>query len=756
MKTALSPWLISWLILLAGVAPSTTKAAEPSSDLELAARDIFSSGPNEWDGEVLEITKGRGSNIGWYASAREAGEVEVVAEFSNEAPLNQSYQLSFDGADTFWDVPVTGAKKWDEAVLGTFSVRADVPMLVVLVPPSNRKYDHPVRFRKLTLRGEKPGNLSFEPPLPTPPTPASKPGFGEQLKALHPSLSALDLRPDDAVWRVTGMAVRDGGGLLFTTWDGDLFELDLDADLDGAAEGEAMPVRRLARGLSEPMGLAVQGDRIFVTEKNQLTELIDEDGDGTIETYRCVTHDWPSTMDYHEYFFGAVAKGSRLYGASSVAMGYRNDDNRQAPMRGSALEIDLDSGETKVVAGGLRTPNGVGAGPGGSVLYTDNQGEWLPASKLIRLELEAFYHFRSRPPWHPFDRPDPTPPAVWLPHGEISASPTQPILLPESWGPYAGHVLYGDATFGGLQRVFLEEVDGVTQGGVFRFSQGFRHLFNRFALTEDGTLFGGGVARGKDWDFIERVSGLTRVRFSDRKVFEMRAVRARSNGLEIEFTRPLAEGAGWDPAGYYVTQWGYQPTQVYGGAKVRHRRSEVRSATVSPDRDRVFLELPDLVENEVVHLRLPDTLESGDGSALWSGEAWYTLNRIPEGNPGDVRSRPDAVSETTALYFDFGGDDAGRTLYQNFCAACHSIDGTSLVGPGFRGMLGAKRRVVDAETGETREVKADAAYVHESIVEPNSFVVEGYENIMPPLGAALGEDQIEAIVEYVVRVSAPN
>ena len=136
------------------------------------------------------------------------------------------------------------------------------------------------------------------------------------------------------------------------------------------------------------------------------------------------------------------------------------------------------------------------------------------------------------------------------------------------------------------------------------------------------------------------MSGLTRIRYTGAAVFEPLAARLRTNGLEIEFTSPLAEGAGWNPAGYHVTQWGYQATQTYGGPKVRHRRAEVRSASVSADRRRVFLELPGLVAREVVHVRLPQSLPSDAGQPLWAGEVWYTVNRIPAGRPGEVRAAP--------------------------------------------------------------------------------------------------------------------
>ncbi|WP_166647377.1 c-type cytochrome [Prosthecobacter fusiformis] len=723
--------------------------AAPSSELDLPATLIFSKGSNEYAGEVLEITKGRGANLGWYVQAKEAEEVRISIEYACEKPLDQPYQLSFDGQDHFWDVPVTKKGEWGRADLGRFRARPGLPLLVMLVPPSNRKYDHPLSFRKLVLKGSTLGNLSLISMPVEPAAPDAKSGFGQKLASLHPALESRDLRDDPRTLRVSGMAMRGERELIFTTWDGDLFALDLEAiPVTGPP-----PLRRIAQGLSEPMGLAVENGRIFVTEKNEATELIDEDGDGIFETYRCLSHDWPCTMDSHEYLFGAVVQDSHLYFSSSTAMGTRNSDNRQAPLRGSAIKVHVDTGKTEIVAGGLRTPDGIGLGPRGSILITDNQGEWLPADKLIHLQKDAFYQFRSREPWHPFDRQEPTPPAVWLPHGEIANSPTEPFLLPSSWGPYAGHVMFGDATFGGLQRACLEEVDGVMQGAAFPFSQGFRHLFHRFEFAPDGTLFAGGIARGSDHEFINRVSGLTQIRYTGKAVFEPLSASLRTNGLELEFTQPLAPGTGWNPAAYHVTQWGYQGTQTYGGQKVRHRLSEVRSATVSADRHRVFLELPGLVTGEVVHVRLPKSFTSETGLKLWAGDIWYTVNRIPKDRLGEVQPAPvGALAE--AAFFTYSKGDAGRVLYQNFCAACHSLDDTKLVGPSFRGLAGATVKVRDPATGKTSEVKATSDYLRQSILEPNALLVDGYpENLMPPIGAVLTPAQIDELVDYIVKAS---
>jgi len=721
-----------------------------SGELDLPSTGIFSKGPNQYTDDVLEITKGRGATIGWYLHAKKEEDVRVSIEYSCAESLNQSYQLSFDGIDKFWNVTPTTGKEFSRAELGVFRVREGLPILVMLIPPSGTKYKHPLRFRKLIVESATPGNLTRVQTLEEPAAPAATPGFGSKLVELHPALSVLDLRDEALTLRISGMKMRSENELIFTTWDGDLYSLDIAA----IPETGPPPYRRIARGLSEPMGLAVSDGRIFVTEKNQVTELLDDDGDGSFETYRCVSHNWPSSMDYHEYLFGAVVKEDHLYFCASVGMARRGIDNYQAPLRGSVIKVHIDTGETEIVAGGLRTPDGIGKAADGGILVTDNQGEWLPANKLIHVEKDGFYQFRSTPPWHPLDVPKATLPAVWLPLGEIAASPTEPFLIPSSWGPYAGHVLFGDESFGGLQRAFLEKVDGITQGAVFRFSQGFQHHFHRFALTPDGELYAGGIARGSDQEYIHRVSGLTRIRYTGKNVFEPLAARLRTNGLEIEFTQPLAEGTGWNPAGYHVTQWGYQATQTYGGQKVRHRRAGVRSATVSADRRRVFLELAEIMSGEVIHVHISKSFSSEDEQPIRAGELWYTVNRIPQNSPGEVKAAPPVTFTETKSFFRYTKGDPGQILFQTYCASCHSLEGTKLVGPSLKGLAGSQLKVKDPVSGEILNIEATADYIRQSILEPNALLADGYpENLMPPIGAILTDIQMDALVNYIVKTS---
>ena len=64
---------------------------------------------------------------------------------------------------------------------------------------------------------------------------------------------------------------------------------------------------------------------------------------------------------------------------------------------------------------------------------------------------------------------------------------------------------------------------------------------------------------------------------------------------------------------------------------------------------------------------------------------------------------------------------------QNGCFACHSLDGSSVVGPTWQGMWG---REVTMSDGTTLTVDED--YVIRSIVNPNEQLVEGFAAVMTP------------------------
>ncbi|MAG35575.1 MAG: hypothetical protein CL878_04930 [Dehalococcoidia bacterium] len=80
------------------------------------------------------------------------------------------------------------------------------------------------------------------------------------------------------------------------------------------------------------------------------------------------------------------------------------------------------------------------------------------------------------------------------------------------------------------------------------------------------------------------------------------------------------------------------------------------------------------------------------------------------------------------------------------CIACHSVDGSALVGPSWKGLYGKQETLADGST-----VAVDDTYLRESIVEPDAKIVNGFPaGTMPPeLTQNLSEQDTEAIIEYI-------
>ncbi len=452
-----------------------------------------------------------------------------------------------------------------------------------------------------------------------------RPGDRQPLGGVHPSYTLTSLLPKDFKPRVGGIDFLPDGRLVLCAWEGDGGVYILDGV---TGSGRNVTVKRIAAGLAEPLGIKVVDNKIYVLQKQELTQLVDHDGDDMIDEYFAVANGWGVTPNFHEFAFGLVHKDGTFYATLATAIDPGGASSKvQNIDRGRIVRI-WPSGKFEFVASGLRTPNGIGVGPKGRVFVADNQGDWLPSSKILLMQHGAFYGNRSVDPAGT-QKLNETLPVVWLPQNEIGNSPSQPAESRD--GPYKDQLLHGDVTHGGLKRVFMEEVDGKLQGAAFRFTQGLQAGVNRIVWGPDGALYIGGIGstgnwgqEGKEW------FGLQKIKYNGRPTFEMVAVRAKTNGMELEFTEPLAEGAGLDPDLYTVDNWRYVPTAAYGGDKIDDRRLAVRSVTVSKDRKRAFLELPDLRPETVVYVRVDPLVASASGRELWATEAWYTLNRIPK------------------------------------------------------------------------------------------------------------------------------
>jgi cytochrome c oxidase subunit 2 len=91
-------------------------------------------------------------------------------------------------------------------------------------------------------------------------------------------------------------------------------------------------------------------------------------------------------------------------------------------------------------------------------------------------------------------------------------------------------------------------------------------------------------------------------------------------------------------------------------------------------------------------------------------------------------------------------EERGAQYAQQYgCTACHSTDGSILVGPSWKGVFGHQVTLQDGTT-----ITADEAYLKESILNPSAKIVQGFPDVMPKnFGDQLTEEQISDLIAYI-------
>ncbi len=451
------------------------------------------------------------------------------------------------------------------------------------------------------------------------------PGFGSALVDVHPAYTLETIRPSWFRPRVGSMEFSSDGKLYVGTWDsiGSVFQL---TGVE-TSDTNQIEIVQIASGLAEPLGMEVVGNDLYVMQKHELTQLIDHDRDEKIDEYKSICHSFDVTTDFHEFAYDVEYVDGYFFGTLGIAMRLMTTE-RQLPHRGTVFRLD-PQGDFSVIAEGLRQPNGIGVGVDGELFTTENQGRWVPACKLIHIK-EGDFHGCVQRQGDRFDGRSMTPPTIWLPQDEIGNSPSEPLLMTE--GIYAGQMIFGEVTHGGINRAFLEKVDGAYQGCVFRFCQGLEAGVQRILRGPDGALYVGGVGMTGGWSHKGRQFGLQKLVFNQKVPFEMLSIRATADGFDIEFTKPLSHETKMTDIPLSLSQWYYQPTAAYGGPKLDKHMVSIKHMKLSEDGRTLSVATENRKLGYVIYFSFDPTFESADGERLWSGESWYTLNAVPEIN----------------------------------------------------------------------------------------------------------------------------
>jgi putative heme-binding domain-containing protein len=381
------------------------------------------------------------------------------------------------------------------------------------------------------------------------------------------------------------------GSAALCTMQGDVWHVDgLDASLKNVRW------RRIASGLHHALGLVVADRAVYVLGRDQITRLVDLNGDGEADFYECVSNGYVTSPAGHDFICGLERdKAGNFYTASGNQ---------------GLLRISPDGKKVEVVATGFRNPAGLALLPNGAVTVPCSEGDWTPASMVceVRPDPTRKLHFGYR---GPIDNKPPELPLVYLPRGLDNSSGGQVVVTSEKWGPLKDQLLhfsYGTATH---FLVLRDEVDGQPQGAVVPLVGDFRSGVQRGRFNpKDGQLYVTGMS---GWGTYSPDDGcFQRVRYTGDPVQLPDRFHVHRNGILVRFTQPLQREFVERVENHFAQVWNYRYSSGYGSREFSpshygapgHDPVIIASARVLPDGRSLFFEIPDLQPVNQLHLHL--------------------------------------------------------------------------------------------------------------------------------------------------------
>lgn len=402
--------------------------------------------------------------------------------------------------------------------------------------------------------------------------------------------------------------------------------------------------RRFATGLFQPLGLKIVDDKIYVTCRDQIVRLHDDNADGEADFYECFFDGYKTSPNGHDYVtcLETDSQGNFLF---------------VSPF--GVHRVTPDGKQQEIIATGLRNPNGMSVGPGDFITVAPQEGTWTPASAIfeVRPGMHFGYEGTQVTPTRPLGY---DPPLCWIPRRMDNSTGGQVWVTSDRWGPLTGQLfnlsfgqcrmqlalvemlqdplpthwpaLVTDATTAPVGPASLNPHRLSRQGGLLSFPLTFDSGIMRGRFSpHDGQMYLSGL---RGWSTAAVKDGsLQRVRYTGKPVRLPLAVHSFQNGIALTFSTPLDPETASDPGNYFVEQWNYHFSEKYGSPELRpsapkvQGRDEVlvKSATLL-DPATVFLELDDL--RPVMQLAVQYALTAADG-VTFRDTYYHTLQEIP-------------------------------------------------------------------------------------------------------------------------------
>jgi putative heme-binding domain-containing protein len=349
--------------------------------------------------------------------------------------------------------------------------------------------------------------------------------------------------------------------------------------------------RRIATGLNRALGVVIIDDQVHVQGGDQITRLVDLDGDGEADFYEAVSRAVPPSTG-HDYNCGLERDPAGTFYTASHR---------------SLVRVSPDGARADVLATGFRNPDGLGLLPDGMLTVPVSEGDWTPASAIcaVRPGTEPVPDFQGRSPALPL---------VYLPRGLDNSSGGQVFVSSDRWGPLGGqlvHLSFGTCTH---FLVLRDEVrgdagDARLQGAIVPLPGEFRSGVHRGRFSpRDGQLYVSGM---NGWGSYAIEDGcFQRVRWTGDPVMQPSAIRAHRDGVVVSFTAPLDSAVASRPELHFAQCWNYRYGPGYGSREYSpshygtpgHDPLAIAAVEVLPDGRSLFLALPGIQPVSQLHL----------------------------------------------------------------------------------------------------------------------------------------------------------
>lgn len=391
------------------------------------------------------------------------------------------------------------------------------------------------------------------------------------------------------------------GSAMVVTMQGDVWRVTGLESQQSSTDQPTATWTRFASGLHHALGIRILNSGIFVLGRDQLTRLHDLNLDGEADFYEAYSIAFETSPAGHDFICGLQTDQAGNFYTASGNQG--------------VVRIATDGQSSQVIANGFRNPDGLGIYPDGMVTVPCSEGDWTPASMICAIPAGdraqiPFFGYRSRQFVNqPVSRPEL--PLVYLPRGVDNSAGGQVYIDSQRWGPLQGQMVHFSFGTGSHFLLLRDVVDDQIQGAVIPLPGEFQSGVHRgrFSPT-DGQLYVSGMA---GWGaYTVDVGCFQRVRYTGARVQIPIGFHLHQNGIAVKFPEPLDSGFVGNSTEHFAQAWNYRYGPAYGSAEystrkygaVGHDRLRVASSRLFDDGHTLFLEIPDLVPCNQLHLRL--------------------------------------------------------------------------------------------------------------------------------------------------------